>query len=189
MEHSSIEHQPYIIFLSGASGAGKTTLVNELNKKLNNTSARCFHFDSIGVPSEMEMIEKYGSPTEWQKAMTHFWIEKLVKEYDDKKLLIIEGQVNLSFIVTAFTDIHFKKYKIILVHCDNSVRHVRLHVDRNQPELINDRMDNWSSFLKTQAIEMNIPILDTTAMSIENMIDWFFKFINRLLIFIPAERS
>ena len=43
MDHS------HIIFLSGASGAGKTTLVNEFNKKLNDDLVQCFHFDSIGV--------------------------------------------------------------------------------------------------------------------------------------------
>ena len=128
------------------------------------------------------MTEKYGSPTEWQKAMTHIWIGKLTREYNDKRLLIIEGQVNLSFIINAFKDIGFTKYKIILVHCDNSVRHSRLHADRNQSELINDTMDSWSSFLKSQAIESNIPILDTTAMSIENMIDWFLSYIDKLSI-------
>ena len=41
----------------------------------------------------------------------------------------------------------FYRYKIILVHCENTVRHKRLHQNRNQPELVNDNMDNWSVFL------------------------------------------
>lgn len=138
-----------------------------------------FIFDSVSVPNEKEMVEKYGSPAEWQKAMTHFWIEKLIKEYNDKKLLIIEGQVNLSFIIVAFKNIGFTKFKTILVHCDNLTRHHRLQMDRNQHELINDTMDNWFIFIKAQAIDMNITILNTSDMSMENMIDWFSGYIKK----------
>lgn len=108
--------QPYIIFLSGASGAGKTTLVDALNKKLDDP-------------------------------------------------------------VSAFKDNGFSNYKIVLAHCDNSIRHKRLDINRNQPELINEDMDNWSNFLKKQALEMNAPILDTTIMNKETMVECFLKYI------------
>jgi dephospho-CoA kinase len=180
MKQNSDDFNPYILFLTGASGAGKTTMIEALNAKLNNSSIVCLHFDSIGVPSEEEMIKKYGSPSEWQKAMTYHWIKKLTSEYKHRDLVIIEGQVNLSFIVTAFDQLNYDKYKIILAHCDNTSRHQRLHIDRNQPELINENMDNWSEFLKNQAIEMNVTILDTTSMTKHNMLSWLLEYIRKL---------
>ena len=177
MDQNKIELKPHIIFITGSSGSGKTSLVNALNKKLNNTSIVCFHFDSIGVPSEQKMIEQYGPPSEWQRAMTHIWIEKIMQEHHDKMLVIIEGQVNLSFIVTAFKNMNFNNYEIILMHCENSIRHARLRINRHQPELINETMDNWSSFLKSQALEMDVPIIDTTSLSIENIVTWFLQYI------------
>lgn len=166
-------HNPYIIFLTGASGAGKTSLLNSISHDF--PSVKCFHFDSVGVPSEEEMIRQYGSPSERQKAMTFYWVNKLTKEHVEKKLIIIEGQVNLAFIASAFEQVKFPQYKIILVHCDDTTRHERLHTHRNQSELINENMDNWANYLRKQAIDMNVTILDTTSMSIKDMSDWFKK--------------
>ena len=166
---------PYIIFLTGASGSGKTTLVNAFSQKINDISTMCLHFDSIGVPSEKEMIKKYGSQCEWQRIMINVWVKKLVNEYSDKKLIIFEGQVDLSFISSACENINFTKYKTILVHCDTSVRHQRLYVNRNQPKLINETMDNWSKFLKQQAVAMDTPILDTTSMTKEKALEWILS--------------
>ena len=172
---------PFVIFITGASGAGKTTLINTFNHSSRNQSIICLHFDSIGVPSIDEMIRVYGSPSEWQKAMTYHWVQNIINDYQDKKLVVIEGQVNLDFIAAAFIGFNFQKYKIILVHSDKVNRHKRLHEERNQPELVNDNMDNWSEFLKKQAIDRNIPILDTSLMNVTEMIDWFKEYINKLI--------
>ena len=151
-----------IIFITGASGAGKTALVDILERELPIASTACFHFDSIGVPSEAEMIAHYGSDSKWQKAMTYQWVTKLTTEYQDKALIILEGQVNLDFIVAAFEAVNFNQYKIILVHCDAAIRHQRLHEERKQSELVNETMDNWSNYLKQQAISRQTTIVDTT---------------------------
>lgn len=168
---------PYIIFLTGASGAGKTTLLESFSSEIQDASIACLHFDSIGVPSEEEMVKNFGSPSEWQEAMTYLWVEKLISEFQNKKVVIIEGQVNLAFIVSAFEKINFSQYKIVLVHCDALIRHQRLHQDRNQPELINETMDTWSNFLKKQAIDMNAPILDATSMNKNEILAWFKEFL------------
>ncbi|MDQ8039107.1 MAG: GNAT family N-acetyltransferase [Rickettsiella sp.] len=166
-----------IIFLTGASGAGKTTLLKAFSQLYPMHSMAYLHFDSIGVPSEAEMIEVYGSASEWQKAMTYHWANNLLSHYKDKKLVILEGQVNLDFIVSAFQGFNFYQYQIVLVHCENAIRHKRLHQDRHQPELINDNMDNWADFLKKQAIDKKATILNTSSMSIEEMIEWLQKYI------------
>ena len=170
-----------IIFITGASGAGKTALVNELERELPAASAACFHFDSIGVPSEEDMITHYGSGSEWQKAMTYRWVNKLTTEYQDKALIILEGQVNLDFIFAAFESVHFNQYKIILVHCDVAIRHQRLHEERNQSELVNETMDNWSNYLKQQAISRQAMIVDTTNKSIDEVVMWFKRYLSETI--------
>jgi GrpB-like predicted nucleotidyltransferase (UPF0157 family) len=174
----AVKQYPMIIFLTGASGAGKTTILDVLSKKLSASSITCLHFDNIGVPTEQEMIANYGSGSEWQKAMTYRWIQKLINNYQNKKLVILEGQVNLDFIISAFEGFNFYHYKIILAHCENIIRHTRLYQDRHQPELINDTMDNWAEFLKKQAIDKKAMILDTTLLSTDEMVSQFEKLIN-----------
>jgi len=163
-----------IIFITGASGAGKTTLLNALKEQHDFKEAIFLNFDSIGVPSEDEMIRQYGSPSEWQKATTHVWAEKINSEYKGKKLVILEGQVNLDFIAEAFNKFNHQ-VKVILIHCSDAVRHKRLHGDRNQPELVNKNMDNWSAYLKKQALGQEAVILDTTSMDVDEMVAEFKK--------------
>src|SRR3990167_1351397 len=167
-----------IIFISGASGAGKTTLVDALAKQKNSAWV-CLHFDSIGVPSEAEMIKMHGSPSEWQKAITFIWVEKILAEYQDKEVVILEGQVNLDFIEEAFKKNNVAHCAMVLVHCDFKKRHERLHQDRNQPELINDNMDNWARYLHNQAIQKNVPILDTSLMTVDEMVKWMMNYLNK----------
>lgn len=44
---------------------------------------------------------------------------------------------------------------------------------RNQPELINNKMDNWANYLMNQAIEQNTLIVDTTNKTIPEIIEWY----------------
>ena len=176
--HFTDKKSPVVIFLTGASGAGKTTLLNAFNTNSNDQSIVCLHFDSIGVPNVEEMINVYHSPSEWQKAMTYHWVKNIINHFQNKKMVVIEGQVNLDFITTAFSGYNMRKYKIILVHCDHARRHQRLHQDRNQPELINNDMDKWADFLKKQAEEKNIAILDTSLMNTTEMVSAFKEYIS-----------
>ncbi len=164
---------PKIYFFTGASGAGKTKFLESLSKETLKTPSIFLNFDSIGVPSEDEMIKQYGSGSDWQKAMTFFWVKKMLSEYNDQQIILFEGQVNLVFIKEAFSKYNFVNYKIILVHCSNVVRHRRLSEYRMQPELINPEMDNWSDYLMKQAIEHEALILDTSNKSMNELIEWY----------------
>ncbi|XGV94706.1 MAG: hypothetical protein ACAF41_18400 [Leptolyngbya sp. BL-A-14] len=49
---------PSIFFLSGASGVGKTSIVEKLKAHYHSSNDYAFlHFDSTGVPSLEEMIK------------------------------------------------------------------------------------------------------------------------------------
>ena len=59
-----------IYFITGASGVGKTTLLNGLTKKYSDKRWTFLHFDSIGIPPIEEIKKNFGSPSGWQKVKT-----------------------------------------------------------------------------------------------------------------------
>ncbi len=144
---------PFICFITGASGVGKTALVDEIEKKYGDRNEWKFlHFDSIGVPSIAEMNEQYGSPSKWQEAMTYKWIDKILNEYRHKMMVILEGQVNIEFIQNGFSKYKFNNYKIVHIDCGEDEVCYRLTHKRDQPELLSDDMKNWLKFLRKQAM-------------------------------------
>jgi guanylate kinase len=163
-----------VYFIAGASGVGKTSLVECLQNKYRNTDWAFLHFDSIGVPSVEEMEKEFGSPVRWQEARTYEWIDKIINEYDNQKIFL-EGQVNLRFIYGAFRKHHFENFKIVLLDCSENEMAHRLIEKRKQPELVNDQMRNWLLFLKNQANELEIPVIDTSNLSEENVLSAYEK--------------
>jgi broad-specificity NMP kinase len=161
-----------IFFITGASGVGKTTLIEQLKKKYSHKKWGFLHFDSIGVPSVEEMVKEYGSPSDYQKAMTFKWIDALIHN-DDYDCIFFEGQVNLQFIRQGFALHHFTDFKIILVDCSEDEMTYRLTHKRGQPELLTNDMKNWLKFLRNQAKELNVQVIDTTESSIEEVVSKF----------------
>lgn len=160
-----------IYFLTGASGAGKTTLVSQLEKKFSQKDDWVFlYFDSVGVPLREEMTKKHGSPSGWQKDMILEWIEKILSGYPDKKVVILEGQVNIEFIKDGFAQHDFTNYRTILVDCSEEEMVGRLTRQREQPELANEDMKNWLSFLRSQAQQYGSTVIDTSTRTIDGAI-------------------
>ena len=157
----------FVFFITGASGVGKSTLADHLKSYYSNRpDLAIFGFDSIGVPSVEEMSKAYGSPSEWQRAMTKQWVAKILYEVS-KPVVILEGQVNLDFIYEAFEYYNFAQFKVILIDCSVEEMIRRLIHDRVQPELANENMRTWRLFLRKQAEGRRVPVIDTGSMSIE----------------------
>lgn len=169
--------KPYIIFMTGASGAGKSTLLQALKAELPLLDVAYLHFDSIGVPPKSIMIEKYGSGSNWQQAMTQQWVQKIINDYHDKKIVILEGQINLNFISQACKNAEINYYQIILIDCDTPTRHQRLNNERNQPHLVNKEMDHWADFLRMQAQDHHAIILNNSATSIKMSVNFLKEFL------------
>ena len=156
-----INYPPLFVFLTGASGSGKTFFANALEKNLDSRYAHVAYFDQIGVPSVETMIHDYGSCEGWQEAMTYTWFEKLA-QMKDKKIIIFEGQYNPQFIVNACKKYGITNYLLIVIHAKKVVREQRLLKQRQQPELINDTMNNWAEFLKEKTQMLGGAIIDTS---------------------------
>ena len=162
-----------IYFITGASGVGKTTLVEGLKEKYQDHPEWTFlHFDSVGVPSPEDMEKDFGSGENWQKETTNDWVKKMVMEYENQNI-IFEGQVNLDFIENAFQKVGFSDYRTILVDCSDEVMRERLEGERAQPELFTQDMINWRSFLRKQAEEKNIDVIETSDIEKSEVIEKF----------------
>jgi guanylate kinase len=161
----------FICFLSGASGAGKTTIVEKLKTSNRFPDSVFLHFDSIGVPSVEEMIEQAGSGKKWQELTTYRWIEKIVSECEDERIVVIEGQTDLDFIEAACRKFKITKYLIILIDCNWKAMEERLLHARQQPELVNQDMKNWADFLRKQAQCKKLPIINTSHLSLEQAVE------------------
>ncbi|MBA2709638.1 MAG: hypothetical protein H0U57_03475 [Tatlockia sp.] len=166
-----------IFFLTGASGAGKTLLIEQLTKKYVNKNWGFFHFDSIGIPSVEVMCKEHGSPSKWQEVITLQWLDRLIHQ-EESECMFFEGQVNLEFIQKGFEQHHFTDYKIILIDCSDDEMVYRLTHKRDQPELLTPEMSNWLKFLRQQANELGVPIIDTTNLSPAGVIAEFEKVIH-----------
>jgi len=153
-----------IVFLTGASGSGKTTLTKRCSE-LSETPLSIHHFDDIEVPSVEHMIAHHGSAEDWQRHNTFAWLEKLT--VIDESNILFEGQSRIEFIVAASAKLGFDNIKTILIDCDDKTRLHRLLINREQPELANDTMLNWASFLRAEATRHDFEILDTSKFSLD----------------------
>lgn len=159
-----------IYFVIGASGAGKTTAVKNIEKSNPDDFEYCY-FDSIGVPSNEEMIKKFGSGDNWQKTNTNFWVQKMKKS---SKPAILDGQTRPSFIEEACRANNVSAYEVILFDCSNEVRKQRL-VDRGHPELANEQMMNWAKYLREESLPRGYKIIDNTNLTQEESKEMLLK--------------
>lgn len=124
------------------------------------------------------MITKYGSGENWQKEITSFWIKEIKAKYLDKQSTILDGQMRLSFIVDACKENNLTNYEIILFDCSDEERSKRL-IAREHPELVNPDMMNWTKYLRKEAKNLKIEIIDNTGLSETETLEKFLLVITK----------
>jgi adenylate kinase family enzyme len=174
--------QPAILFLSGASGVGKTTLAKQVYEGCSQGSLGWLHPDGFGVPSVARMIQEAGSLEKYQERSTYRWVEYSLVNYPAQSVVAIDSQSNLEFICDAFKHYQVQRGQIVLVHCNQEQREQRLTQERQQPELASREMQKWANFLYHQALRLGIPILNTSTTSLQSSIAYLETEINKLCI-------
>lgn len=162
-----------IFFVIGASGAGKTTAVKNIEKDHPNKFNFCY-FDSIGVPSNEEMIKQFGGGEEWQRITTEKWVRNIKDKFVESKTTILDGQTRPSFIEEVCKENAIISYEVILFDCSNEVRTQRL-VDRGQPELANEQMMNWAQYLRNESAQRRYSVIDNTNLTQEESKEMLLK--------------
>lgn len=118
-----------------------------MSELLDLDHSEVVHFNSIGVPSETEMIEGWGSGCGWQEAMTHEWVQRISK-MTDKVVVVFEGQHDPQFALDACCEEEIEEFVLAVVSCHESVWKARFQGSREQPELITEDMQNWARLLQ-----------------------------------------
>lgn len=149
-----------IVIVTGASGAGKTTVVTRLAER-NLAGVTCAFFDSVGVPPPDKM------PPDWQEKATNEWIQRLARAPAD--VAVLDGQTRPTFALRAFAEAGVRG-SVVVIHCAREVRKSRL-VARGQPELATDDMHAWAAYLCGQADALGFPVIDTSGLDIEQATD------------------
>jgi hypothetical protein len=175
---------PAILVVTGASGSGKTAAVRALDARAL-PGVRCYYFDTVGVPSREEMDRDFGGGEEWQSFTTRYWLDRLADDPDGAEVYVLDGQTRPSFVTNAAEQACINLVHIVLLDCAPLVRHTRLTELRGQPELANSQMDCWAAYLSGQADALNLPVVDTTSMRIDDVADALVAHIER----IRAERD
>lgn len=161
---------PALLFVVGASGAGKTAAVRAIEARAL-PGVRCYYFDTIGVPTPEEMEREWGGGERWQEHATRSWIERLAANADAAEVAVLDGQTRPSFIEPHVVRAGVRHVRIVLLDCVPDVRAARLRGPRAQPELATERMDSWAVYLRGQADALGLPVLDTSDISIEAVAD------------------
>lgn len=165
------------VILIGASGSGKTAIANAIEHRPGH-HVQVVHFDEIGVPGVDRMIADHGSGEAWQRAKTFEWMAKLAPISGSGHGLLFEGQTRLSFLAEAAQAAGVTAYTPILIDCDDETRSRRLRLDRGQPDLADDTMMNWASYLRRDARKRRCDILDTSGIDLEQSVAYVMARVN-----------
>ena len=157
--NGSVLRSPAILVLTGASGAGKTTLTLKL-KELAIPGVE-------GINCDRVKIDKAADSTDRQVEILRYWISQLSQQETRIELAVLDTQIRPHRALEVLNQAGIVYAQIVLVDCDPVKRNERLHMDRNQPELANSRMDCWAAYLRGQADALNLAIIDTSNDSID----------------------
>jgi dephospho-CoA kinase len=152
----SVWQSQAIIVLTGASGAGKTTLTLKL-KELAIPGIEGINCDRVKI----EAHETAGS-TDSQVERLRYWISQLSQQEANIELAVLDTQIRPLRALEVLNQTSNVCTQIVLVDCDPLKRNERLHVDRSQPELATQRMDCWAAYLRGQADALKLSIIDTS---------------------------
>ena len=152
---------PAILVLTGASGAGKTTLTLKLNE-LALPGVKGINCDRVKI----EVDKTAGSPDP-QGDILRYWISHLSQPETGIELAVLDTQIRTHRALEILNRAAIEYAQIVLVDCDPVKRNERLDMDRGQPELANPQMDCWAAYLRGQADALKLSIIDTSNDSID----------------------
>lgn len=147
---------PAILVLTGASGAGKTTLTLNLNE-LAIPGVKGFNCDRVKIESD----ETTGS-ADRQADILRYWISQLSRPEIGIELAVLDTQIRPHKALEVLNEAEINYAQIVLVDCAPVKRNERLQTHRAQPELANPRMDCWAAYLRGQADALKLSIIDTS---------------------------
>jgi hypothetical protein len=84
---------------------------------------------------------------------------------------VLDGQTRPSFVFDVANRAPASDLHVVLLDCSAEARSERLRGPRGQPELANDRMTSWAAYLRGQADARNLPVIETTTLTVDEVAD------------------
>ena len=147
---------PAILVLTGASGAGKTTLILKLNE-LAIPGVKAINCDRVKFESD-----ERADASDRQADVLRYWISHLSEPETGIELAVLDTQIRPHRALEVLDQAAVDYAQVVLVDCDPVKRNERLHVHRGQAELANPQMDCWAAYLRGQADALQLSIIDTS---------------------------
>jgi len=166
---------PKIIVLTGASGAGKTTLALRLNE-LGIPGVEAINCDRVKLEAN-----EHTDPSDVQADVLRHWITHLTRSESNVQLGVLDTQIRPHRALEVLNEAGIKNAQVVLVDCDPVIRNERLHVDRGQPELAHARMDCWAAYLRGQADALSLSIIDTSDGQVDKSLNTLERLVRDLL--------
>ena len=151
---------PALLAITGASGAGKTTMLQALREHIDARLLPLIGFDQLGVPTDDEMTRCWDAPRGWQKMMTYHWVYTARQIYRMRPLVILEGQFDPQYVIAACAA-HRVKNSVVLLEIDDATRAARL-AKRGQPELATKDMSTWAAYLAENTRSLGGVVVDAS---------------------------
>jgi broad-specificity NMP kinase len=122
--------------LTGASGAGKSTVLAHLEKVDWGVPIRCVEFDSIGVPDDAD--------TAWRHGAIEHWVQQALDTEAAGAHMLLCGQVPMGELLAAPSADRLD-IAVCLLHCSTEVRSERLLRRGEHPDAIvhHNRFGEW----------------------------------------------
>lgn len=123
--------------LTGASGAGKSTVLAHLERVAWPEPLRCVEFDSIGVPD--------GADTAWRHGAVEHWVQQALLAEAAGVHMLLCGQVPIGELLAVPSTERLEGLAVCMLHCSPEVRTTRLLARGEDPSSIvhHNRFGEW----------------------------------------------
>lgn len=131
-----------IFFITGTSGAGKTTLIQELKQILSEKKFAIYDFDENGVPENADQ--------QWRINTTLLWLQKAEHNFKHNKITIILGVSVPSEIIALIKEHTMNLHPYFgFIKIDKATIKERLSQRNWSEKLISDNI-NWAHYLENE---------------------------------------
>ena len=104
--------------VTGASGAGKSTICTRLAEALAAEPVTCLDFDDVGVPVSAD--------TRWRQRTIEWWAREAVEQQAAGRHVVLVGQVPVGELLAAPAAEELDGIAACLLHCSVEARRRRL---------------------------------------------------------------
>jgi predicted ATPase len=160
-----IRQPPAILVLTGASGAGKTTLTKGL-ELCSAAGVACFNCDAIYI-SLPDEVRADGIMA--QDAILSHWVTHVLN-LNGIDVAVLDTQVRPHRARAVLSRFGVTRSQIVLVECRQEERNERLRGPRAQAELANAQMENWAAYLRGQADALGLECINTSGTAVADSV-------------------